>query len=55
VHRASSGHGIVAMGAGGALVLCLREARRPELAPPLEAAWNSSDGMPTIGVFYTNK
>jgi hypothetical protein len=40
VHGASSGHGIVAMGAGGDTVLCLREAGRPELASLLEAVWN---------------
>jgi hypothetical protein len=37
----SSGHGIVAMGAGSAPVPCLHEAGRLELASPLEAAWNS--------------
>jgi hypothetical protein len=38
----SSGHAVVAMAAGDAPVLCLREVGRPELPSSLEVVWNSS-------------
>jgi hypothetical protein len=42
VAEASSGHGVVAMGAGDAPVMRIRETGRAELPSPLEVVQNSS-------------